>query len=298
MRTRCVDLLRRTWSAKMLLTHALFLAFFAFVEVKCGNLLSERLQLCCCVKLHIQMHEGRNVFGRGATKRTMRYRRYSGSTFDLSRLRMQRKFLQLWHEDGKKPQKFSVDVNDEDVERFQKAVFTAVSHSLPATVIAADLTVYANRSTFEMKRPLNPEFGIGAFGLSQSDALIVVAPYSRDENGGSPWNMLAGTIWCFVFVLEVILAIISASFGQNPLVDRGVKTAHVVSGIFFVFSIILIIPGSGNACKCMEYLYNRHCRRTKFHDLELSDLESPDPEPPDRKSPDLDTRNPQHQKLW
>ncbi|KAL8008929.1 hypothetical protein Plhal710r2_c081g0180391 [Plasmopara halstedii] len=264
MRTRCVDLLRRTWSAKMLLTHALFLAFFAFVEVKCGNLLSERLQLCCCVKLHIQMHEGRN----------------------------------LWHEDGKKPQKFSVDVNDEDVERFQKAVFTAVSHSLPATVIAADLTVYANRSTFEMKRPLNPEFGIGAFGLSQSDALIVVAPYSRDENGGSPWNMLAGTIWCFVFVLEVILAIISASFGQNPLVDRGVKTAHVVSGIFFVFSIILIIPGSGNACKCMEYLYNRHCRRTKFHDLELSDLESPDPEPPDRKSPDLDTRNPQHQKLW
>ncbi|CEG41592.1 uncharacterized protein PHALS_11927 [Plasmopara halstedii] len=136
------------------------------IEVKCGNLLSERLQLCCCVKLHIQMHEGRNVFG------------------------VQRSG-QCGIDDGKKPQKFSVDVNDEDVERFQKAVFTAVSHSLPATVIAADLTVYANRSTFEMKRPLNPEFGIGAFGLSQSDALIVVAPYSRDENGGSPWNMLA-----------------------------------------------------------------------------------------------------------
>ncbi|GMF39788.1 unnamed protein product [Phytophthora lilii] len=68
--------------------------------------------------------------------------------------------------------------DDAKVFRLRKAVFAEVSRALPATVIAADLTVFA--VTQEGKKALEEDSPIGSFGGSKKDALIVQVPQRAD----------------------------------------------------------------------------------------------------------------------
>ncbi|KAG6944392.1 hypothetical protein JG687_00017897 [Phytophthora cactorum] len=60
--------------------------------------------------------------------------------------------------------------------RLRKAVFAEVSRLLPEKVIAADLTVFANRAAYAAKEALEEDSPIGSLGGSKTDALIVQVP--------------------------------------------------------------------------------------------------------------------------
>ncbi|GMF16991.1 unnamed protein product [Phytophthora lilii] len=94
--------------------------------------------------------------------------------------------------------------DDAKVFRLRKAVFAEVSRALPATVIAADLTVFA--VTQEGKKALEEDSPIGSFGGSKKDALIVQVPRRAEVSLSTPAMNL----------LQVILPHILANAPTTP----------------------------------------------------------------------------------
>ncbi|KAE9304774.1 hypothetical protein PF008_g21888 [Phytophthora fragariae] len=94
---------------------------------------------------------------------------------------MGRKWFLLVGKDGKAlTSATSVDVGIEDVVTLRDTVFAEVSCALPATVIASDLTVFANGSAYDAKqKPLKSSSAVNEFGKDVSNALIVQVPTQR-----------------------------------------------------------------------------------------------------------------------
>ncbi|DAZ93059.1 TPA: hypothetical protein N0F65_009733 [Lagenidium giganteum] len=97
---------------------------------------------------------------------------------------MKRKWFQLVGEDGKAlTSATSLSVDAEDVDTLRKAVFAEVSRALPATVIAADLTVFASRAAYSAKQKLpKSSSSVAEYGNDEDNSLIVQAP-SRESGG-------------------------------------------------------------------------------------------------------------------
>ncbi|KAG7381946.1 hypothetical protein PHYPSEUDO_005417, partial [Phytophthora pseudosyringae] len=94
---------------------------------------------------------------------------------------MARKWFQFVGEDGHAlTSADAVSVDIEDVAALRKAVFAEVSRALPANVIAADLTVFADRAAYNTKQALEEDSPIGSFGGLKKDALIVQVPDVND----------------------------------------------------------------------------------------------------------------------
>ncbi|KAG6951716.1 hypothetical protein JG688_00013607 [Phytophthora aleatoria] len=92
---------------------------------------------------------------------------------------MARKWFQLVGEDGNAVTSADrvKELSDEaDVADLRDAVFGKVSRALPGTVIASDLTVFADEAATQA---LAEDALIGSFGGSKRDALIVVVPTQR-----------------------------------------------------------------------------------------------------------------------
>ncbi|KAJ0388628.1 hypothetical protein ATCC90586_011164 [Pythium insidiosum] len=93
---------------------------------------------------------------------------------------MPRKWFQLVGEDGNAlTSADAVVVDIEDVDTLRKAVFAEVSRALPETVIAADLTVFANRAAYEAKQALGPRVSLA--NIDEDDTLIVQVPQKADS---------------------------------------------------------------------------------------------------------------------
>ncbi|DBA05250.1 TPA: hypothetical protein N0F65_007412 [Lagenidium giganteum] len=75
------------------------------------------------------------------------------------------------------------ELDDEaKVVDLRDAVFSKVSRALPANVIAADLTVFANRAAYDAKQALEEDSPIGSFGGSKKDALTVQVPKKEQRS--------------------------------------------------------------------------------------------------------------------
>ncbi|KAG7384862.1 hypothetical protein PHYPSEUDO_002177 [Phytophthora pseudosyringae] len=85
---------------------------------------------------------------------------------------MSRKWFQLVGEDGSAvTPATSVVVEPKDVDTFREAVFAKVSRALPANVIAADLTVFADRAAYDANQALDPRASL--VGIDEKETCIV-----------------------------------------------------------------------------------------------------------------------------